>query len=54
VESELAQQAGDLERAKELKTSAESLKLQTVIDIQLNDLLLNGEHFKDSAAPEKN
>jgi hypothetical protein len=28
---------------------AESIKLQTVLDIQMNDLLLNGELFKDTA-----
>jgi hypothetical protein len=31
---------------------AESIKLQTVLDIQMNDLLLNGELFKDTATPK--
>lgn len=52
VDSENAQQSGDLERSRELKTMAEGLKLQTFIDIHLNDLLLNAELFNESANPK--
>jgi hypothetical protein len=49
VESENAQQSGDLELSREFKTKAEGLKLQTFIDIHLNDLLLNAELFNETS-----
>ena len=48
VESDKAQQSGDLQRSRELKTMADSLKLQTILDIQMNDLLLNRDLFKEN------
>ena len=53
VESEIAEkQSGDLDRGRELKMMAESLKLETFINIQLNDLLLNGEAFIEASNPK--
>jgi hypothetical protein len=52
VESENAQQSGDLELSREFKTKAEGLKLQTFIDIHLNDLLLNAELFNETSNPK--
>ena len=40
--------SGDVERSRELRTMADNLKLQTVLDIQMNDLLLNTDLFKES------
>ena len=48
VESEIAEkQSGDLDRGRELKMIAESLKLETFINIQLN-----GEAFIEDSNPK--